>query len=233
MAMRRLAILLLFLPALAFAVNPATFETRSPSHVLTVDVIPIGDSAEYVARVSDLVSGELLASAKFEPGTTNMQSVSQVRDLTIRIRIYPNPMGLSAMVEIQKGEMQIDSMDSRWTLQPRRVRLDPSKAPLRVGGDVKAPVIINKVEPQYTDEARQKRISGIVIVECVIDKNGAVADVQVLKPLPFGLDQAAVDAVRRWKFKPASLNGQATDVLFNVTVNFKLDTPKVAPPPEQ
>jgi TonB family protein len=45
----------------------------------------------------------------------------------------------------------------------------------------------------------------------------------VLKPLPFGLDQAAVDAVRRWKFKPGTLNGQPVDVIFNLTVNFKLN----------
>ena len=48
-------------------------------------------------------------------------------------------------------------------------------------------------------------------------------NVQVLKPLPFGLDQAAVDAVRRWKFKPGTLNGQPVDVIFNLTVNFKLN----------
>ena len=96
-------------------------------------------------------------------------------------------------------------------------------APLRVGGDVKAPVIVNKVEPVYPEVARKARISGIVIVECTINKNGDVTDVHVLKPLPFGLDQAAADAVRRWKFKPGTLNGQPVDVLFNLTVNFKLN----------
>jgi TonB family protein len=233
MAMRRLAILLLFLPSLAFAASPATLETRSPSHALTIDVVPIGDSVEYVARVTDLGSGELLATAKFEPGTSNAQSVSQLRDLTIRIRLYPTPAGVSAMVEIQKGDVQIDSMDSRWTLQPRRVRIDGPKAVLRVGGDVKAPVIINKVEPIYPEEARKARITGIVILEALIDKSGDVRDATVLKPLPFGLDQAALDAMRQWKFKPATLNGQPVDVVFNVTVNFKLDTPKVQPPPAQ
>jgi protein TonB len=96
-------------------------------------------------------------------------------------------------------------------------------APLRVGGDVKAPVVINRVEPVYPEVARKARISGIVIVECIIDKQGNVTNVQVLKPLPFGLDQAAADAVRRWKFKPGTLNGQPVDVIFNLTVNFKLN----------
>ncbi|PYQ30087.1 MAG: hypothetical protein DMF56_10210 [Acidobacteria bacterium] len=96
-------------------------------------------------------------------------------------------------------------------------------APLRVGGDVKAPVVINRVEPHYPEVARKARISGIVIVECVIDKNGNVRDVKVLKPLPFGLDQAAAEAVEKWKFKPGTLNGQPVDVIFNLTVNFKLN----------
>ena len=99
----------------------------------------------------------------------------------------------------------------------------PKDVPLRVGGDVKAPVVINRVEPVYPEVARKARISGIVIVECIIDKSGNVTNVQVLKPLPFGLDQAAVDAVRRWKFRPGTLNGQPVDVIFNLTVNFKLN----------
>jgi len=97
------------------------------------------------------------------------------------------------------------------------------EAPLRVGGDVKAPVAISKVDPVYPEVARKARVSGIVIVECIIDKSGTVRDVQVLKGLPFGLDQAAVEAVKKWKFKPGTLNGQPVDVIFNLTVNFKLN----------
>jgi protein TonB len=93
---------------------------------------------------------------------------------------------------------------------------------------VKAPIVISRVEPIYTDEARANRISGIVIVEAVIGRDGLVKNVQVLKPLPFGLDQAAADAVRQWVFRPGTLNGEPVDVIFNLTVNFRLDTP--APP---
>ena len=93
----------------------------------------------------------------------------------------------------------------------------------RVGGDVKAPVVTHRVEPIYTVEARHARISGIVIVEVVIDKNGRVKDAMVLKGLPFGLDQAAIDAVRQWEFRPGTLNGEPVDVIFNLTINFRLD----------
>ena len=65
-----------------------------------------------------------------------------------------------------------------------------------------------------------------------IDKTGAVRDVHVLKPLPNGLSEAAADAVRQWRFQPATRRGQPVGVLFNLTVNFKLveETPR---PPAQ
>ena len=107
----------------------------------------------------------------------------------------------------------------------------PSVPPYRVGGDVKAPVVISRVEPAYPEEARVNRISGIVIVEALIDRNGDVRNVQVLKPLPYGLDQAAVDAVKQWKFRPGTLAGEPVDVLFNLTINFKLQEEADFPPP--
>jgi len=87
---------------------------------------------------------------------------------------------------------------------------------------VKAPVVLNRVEPQYTEVARKAREAGVVIVEAIIDKDGNVDKVKVLKGLPMGLSEAAEDAVRRWKFKPGTLNGEPVDVIFNLTVNFTL-----------
>jgi TonB family protein len=94
--------------------------------------------------------------------------------------------------------------------------------PYPVGGDVKAPVVIVRVEPVYPEEARLERITGVVILGTRIDRNGVVTDIKVLKGLPNGLTEAAVDAVKRWVFKPATMNGQAVDVIFNLTVNFQL-----------
>lgn len=97
-----------------------------------------------------------------------------------------------------------------------------SEAPVRVGGDVKAPVIVNRPDPKYTEPARQGRVSGIVVVEAIIDKNGNVDEVKVVKGLPMGLSEQAVAAVRQWKFKPGTRNGQPVATIFNLTVNFKL-----------
>ena len=78
-------------------------------------------------------------------------------------------------------------------------------------------------EPAYTDEAHRARIEGFVLLELLIERDGRVSAARVLKPLPFGLDQAAADAVKRWRFKPGTLNGQPVDVIFNLTVTFKLN----------
>ena len=94
--------------------------------------------------------------------------------------------------------------------------------PIRVGGDVKAPVAIKRVEPLYTDLARKARVEGVVIIEAIIDRNGDVTDVRILKPLPLGLDTSALEAVKRWKFQPGTLNGQPVPVIYNLTVNFRL-----------
>jgi protein TonB len=93
---------------------------------------------------------------------------------------------------------------------------------LRVGGAINKPEIITRVQPVYTEAARRARIQGVVIVETIIDKTGNVTNVRVLKALPMGLDNAAVEAVKKWKFKPADLNGRPVNVYFVLTVNFQL-----------
>lgn len=102
----------------------------------------------------------------------------------------------------------------------RRPAMD--REPLRVGHDVQAPVALKRVEPVYAEGARKARITGIVIIEAIIDKYGVIRDAEVLKGLTPLLDYAAVDAVRQWRFIPGRLNGDAVPVLFNLTINFKL-----------
>ena len=82
------------------------------------------------------------------------------------------------------------------------------------------PVRISSEQPAYPAVARKARISGIVIVEMIIERDGHVSDVRVLKPLPVGLDQAAVDAARTWKYKPGMINGRPVRTLWMATVRF-------------
>jgi TonB family protein len=80
--------------------------------------------------------------------------------------------------------------------------------------------------PQYTPEARAQRIQGVVILRATIDLAGQVRDVEVLKGMPLGLGEAAVEAVRTWTFVPAlDEEGRPVEVLYNLTVSFRLDDP--------
>jgi protein TonB len=94
--------------------------------------------------------------------------------------------------------------------------------PIHVTGAVIKPVFLDGPQPRYTEIARRAGVQGTVILDAIIDENGRVTIRQVLKPLPMGLDQAAVEAVRSWRFKPATLAGRAVKVYFMLTVNFTL-----------
>jgi protein TonB len=95
--------------------------------------------------------------------------------------------------------------------------------PLRVGGDVKAPVLSSRVEPQYPEAARKARMEGVIILEAIITADGNVEDVRVLKSVNPLLDASAVRAVQQWKYKPATLNGRSVRVYLTVTVTFRLN----------
>lgn len=97
-----------------------------------------------------------------------------------------------------------------------------SDAPLPVGGAVLKPELIHRVDPRYTEPARKARLQGAVIVQAVIDEQGRVTNVEIYKGLPMGLDQSAVDAVRQWRFKPATLHGRPVKVYYSLTINFTL-----------
>ncbi len=94
-------------------------------------------------------------------------------------------------------------------------------APVRVGGLVRAPQKIKDAAPRYPAIAQAAGVQGRVILEAVISEEGAVRDVRVLRSEPL-LDDAAVDAVRQWRFTPTLLNGQPVPVVMTVTVAFSL-----------
>jgi protein TonB len=93
--------------------------------------------------------------------------------------------------------------------------------PIRLHSGMKAPVKTRDVAPVYPVVAKSAHVQGVVILEAVLNAQGGVDSVRVLRSLPL-LDQAAVDAVQQWRFTPALLNGQPVPVVMTVTVNFTL-----------
>ncbi len=96
----------------------------------------------------------------------------------------------------------------------------PPADAVRVGGPIKMPAQLVRVEAEYPEEARLQGASGIVVVEAMIGRKGEVAAVQLLRGVK-GLDQAALDAVRQWVYEPTFVGGKPVPVIVTLTVNFR------------
>ncbi len=92
----------------------------------------------------------------------------------------------------------------------------------RVGGGVSAPQVLFKVDPEYSEEARKAKYSGTVLIQVIVDPSGKARDIKVVKSVGLGLDEKAIEAVSKWKFKPGLRNGQAVAVKATIEVNFRL-----------
>jgi len=84
------------------------------------------------------------------------------------------------------------------------------------------PEEVDRVVPQYPSMARRAGVAGSVVIRGIVRRDGSIDDVEVIKDLPYGLGDAARDAVRRWRFRPATFHGEPIDVYYTVTVNFRL-----------
>jgi periplasmic protein TonB len=91
-----------------------------------------------------------------------------------------------------------------------------------VGGGVAAPELIFAPDPEFSDEARRAKFQGVCVVSLVVDAQGNPQRVLVVRHLGMGLDQKAVEAVRHYRFKPATLQGKPVAVEVNIEVNFRI-----------
>jgi protein TonB len=93
----------------------------------------------------------------------------------------------------------------------------------RVGGRVSAPVPLNTVDPEFSDEARRAKYQGICLISLIVDAQGNPQNPRVTRALGMGLDEKALEAIRRYKFKPAMKDGKTpVPVMITVEVNFRL-----------
>lgn len=91
-----------------------------------------------------------------------------------------------------------------------------------IGSGVSAPKLIYKVEPEYSEDARKAKHQGTVTLYIVVDETGQPRDLRVVHPLRMGLDEKAIEAVRKWRFKPGYRSGRPVSVQATIEVNFRL-----------
>jgi len=100
------------------------------------------------------------------------------------------------------------------------------RGPVRVGGQIQTPALIRRIEPYYPPLAVQAHVEGVVILEAVINEEGAVSDVKVLRSAHTLLDREAILAVRQWRYSPLFLNGIRVPFMLTVTLSFRLEDAK-------
>lgn len=184
-----------------------------------------------VRPVSQRQTAFVVQQVRFEPPPPKAAVREQPKPKEER-RIIPVPDPTPDELEPIRVEEQEVELDVDDVVDPDAIYGIPEgvEGPGDVGtplavplsGDMTPPRKLHAPQPLYTEEARQKRIQGVVILQTIIDAEGRVTRVEVLKGLPEGLSESAVEAVKQWRFEPAKVEGEPVPVYFNFTISFGL-----------
>ncbi len=143
-----------------------------------------------------------------------VKSYDRARELAVTAKAAADKAATEATSARERAEAEEAKRAKAATA--RREKL--AKA-VRVGGQVRPPIKMKDVAPVYPAIAQSARVQGDVVIEATIDEEGKVADTKVVKSVPL-LDQAALDAVKQWEYRPSLLNGVPTPVVTTITVKF-------------
>ena len=142
----------------------------------------------------------------------------------------PDEAKIVAQIDkVAQARAELEKANARMLLGIRRVltaeqweKLKAApEAAYSVGGGVSAPALILKVEPQFTEEARQAKLQGTVVLYVEVGPDGMAHNIKVQRPLGMGLDEKAIEAVSRWRFRPGMKDGKPVTVGATVEVNFR------------
>ena len=163
---------------------------------------------------------EAVKQWKYDPYLLNGEPVEVVTDVTVNFTLADEPpaTGVKGNISVGpaggvvSGVMSNTPGDQTSPAVPQRVR---------VSSGVAQGLLVSKVNPMYPPEARDQRIQGVVVLQATIDKEGNVANLQLVSGHPL-LAPPAIEAVKQWKYRPYLLNGTPVEVNTQVQVNFTL-----------
>jgi len=167
------------------------------------------------------------------PGGVRTLCIDRQRKLVLRDRtesLFPPGGGNTAgmvrtitFVAIQR-DIPMDAALFRFEPPPgatERATPQLSGDVFRVGGGVTPPVLVSKVEPVFSDEARAAKVDGTVVLYTEVGPDGAAHNLRVLHGLGYGLDEHAIEAVQQWRFQPGMKDGRPVTVAATIEVNFR------------
>ena len=198
----------------ALAIHVVLLFVHLPSMIQPMEVAPAAKEKAYVIQ-----------QVKFRPPQTAPQR--EIPDQKRRKIPIPDPTPNDPE---PIREMRVDLPEMDYDLPIGELHLEIPEGPpgpalgavAQVGGNVLRPERVHDPTPLYTEEARQARVQGVVLLQVVIDEEGNVHRPQIIKGLPMGLNESAVESVKQWKFKPATRDGKPVSVYYNLTINFSM-----------
>jgi TonB family protein len=178
----------------------------------------VTDHADQYAAESFKVAQEARAALEAEL-TAQEGKWFKSYDRTRQLAIAAKEAGDRAAADAVAAKQKADAVAAK-AVADAEARAKAKATAVRVGGKIEPPIKMNDVKPVYPAIAQNAGVTGVVIIEATVGADGRVIDAKVLRSIPL-LDQAALDAVRQWEYKPTLLNGVAVPVIMTVTINFK------------
>jgi TonB family protein len=171
------------------------------------------DPAEY--------AGHLVAIARNLIGAVPAQAVAMLRPGTLEGRVKSILDATRPRVPVGRTASAAMAALAMALVIPLAAFQDSSVHKVGEKG-LTPPRVVSKVEPKYTEEARDSKIQGTVTLRCVIDEGGVAENIEVVRSLDPGLDVNAIQAVSQWHFAPGTKDGQPVRVQATIEINFKL-----------
>jgi protein TonB len=207
-------VLLLFTSSLAACGAPPTAEVDAARAALASATNAGADKyASESLKEAQAAQTALEAELKAQDAKL-MKSYDRTRELAVAAKAAADRAATDAASARERAVAETARKEK--AAAARRAKLASA---VKVGGQVRPPIRIKDVAPVYPAIAQSARVQGDVVIEATIDEEGKVADARVVKSVPL-LDQAALDAVRQWEYRPSLLNGVPTPVVMTVTVKF-------------
>jgi TonB family protein len=160
---------------------------------------------------------EAVKQWEYKPYLLNGEPVEVESRVTVNFTLAGNPPAEGVVGDMPGGvpHGEEGGIISNVPVEPDRPGV------VHVSRGVMAGLLVSKVPPDYPADAKQARIQGTVVMRVIVDKEGNVANIQLISGHPI-LAPAAIDAVRLWKYRPYLLNGMPVEVETQVAVNFTL-----------
>ncbi len=216
-------------PAGNFSGQPSSPNPVSPANQPNTNGAAAVSSPVVTTRVTDTTpsnSERVPAAERVQPtAPVNQKPAKVMPDMSATLNSHPVSAQRAASDDADAPPVESSAPNSSGELQGIAANSDVAPPPptalprIRVGGVVKPPKLITSVPPEYPTIAKSVGAEGSVVVEASIGPNGDVVSTKVISGLPI-LRQAAVDALRRWKYQPATLNGEPIPVQITVTIQF-------------